>query len=142
MTLLHASCVAIDGKGVLLRGPSGSGKSDLALRLIDRGARLVCDDYGTLSTAKDHVQIAAPDPIAGKLEIRGVGIIDLPYTSPCRIYLLADLVDAEDEPRLPEPRGEVLLNGARPLPCVRLHAPAPSAPIKIEWALRSFGHTA
>ena len=75
--LLHATAVAIDGRAVLLRGPSGSGKSDLALRLIDAGARLVADDQSELSRRGDVLMVRAPATIAGLIEVRGLGILRL-----------------------------------------------------------------
>jgi serine kinase of HPr protein (carbohydrate metabolism regulator) len=60
---VHATCVAIDGRGILIRGRSGAGKSDLALRLIDRGARLVSDDYTILAASGGRLRAAAPPPM-------------------------------------------------------------------------------
>ena len=78
---LHASTVAIDGRAVLIPGPSGSGKSDLALRLLDRGFTLVSDDQTIVRRDGERLIASAPPTIAGKLEIRGVGIVD---DGPCR----------------------------------------------------------
>jgi HPr kinase/phosphorylase len=103
MPLVHGTCVAIDGAGVLLRGPSGSGKSDLALRLIDGGATLVADDQ-VLIEARDGALVAeAPASIANRLEVRGLGIVEAP-TAPARLRLLVDLMPPDDVSRLPEPR--------------------------------------
>ena len=74
---LHASTVALDGRAVLICGPSGSGKSDLALRLIDRGFRLVSDDQTIVRKEGSKLIASAPPTIHGKLEIRGLGIIDI-----------------------------------------------------------------
>ena len=78
--LLHASAVALGGRAVLLRGASGAGKSDLTLRLIDEGAQLVADDQVELTAdANGRMLIAAaPEAIAGMLEVRGIGILRLP----------------------------------------------------------------
>ena len=75
---IHASCVAIGGKGVLILGDSGAGKSDLALRLIDDGAKLVADDRTELYAARGTLCARAPKSIAGLIEVRGLGIIALP----------------------------------------------------------------
>ena len=133
--LIHASCVAIGDRAVLIAGRSGAGKSDLAMRLIDRGAVLVSDDY-TEVTAEDGVlRTRAPERIAGRIELRGVGILSLPFASDVPAALLVDL-DAAPE-RLPEPAGRELL-GAR-LPVIGLHGLEPSAPIKVEAALQLHG---
>ncbi len=102
MTIIHASCVSIDGLGILLRGPSGAGKSDLALRLIDDGATLISDDYCEVSVKNDALVATAPQAIAGKIEVRGVGIITLPFTPSVQIGLVVDLTPVEAIPRLPE----------------------------------------
>ncbi|MDE0940637.1 MAG: HPr kinase/phosphatase C-terminal domain-containing protein, partial [Pirellulales bacterium] len=78
-TLVHATCVAIGEVGVLLRGPSGSGKSDLALRLIEGGAKLVADDQVVLSEVAGSLLASAPAALRGKIEVRGCGILDIPY---------------------------------------------------------------
>ncbi|HJZ14329.1 MAG TPA: hypothetical protein VJ251_02575, partial [Stellaceae bacterium] len=75
--LVHATAIAIDGRAVLLRGPSGAGKSDLALRLIDGGARLVADDQAELRRAGERVMVRAPAEIAGLIEVRGIGILQV-----------------------------------------------------------------
>jgi serine kinase of HPr protein (carbohydrate metabolism regulator) len=132
---VHASCVAIGGRGVLIAGASGSGKSDLALRLIDRGARLVSDDYSLVRESGGRLVASAPGTIAGKLEIRGVGIVDLEPLDAVPLALHVDL-DARPD-RLPEP-GRVELAGLD-LPSVALAGLEASAPIKLEQALRLFG---
>lgn len=135
MTLIHASCVAIDGRAVLLAGRSGRGKSDLALRLIDRGARLVSDDYTELTGENGLLLASPPQRIAGKLEIRGVGIVAIEPVRSVPVALLADL-DAAPE-RLPQ-RDSRTIEGIT-LPVIALAALEGSAPIKLERALLCFG---
>ena len=93
---LHATCIAIEGYGILLRGPSGSGKSDLALRLIDQyaDAILVADDRVDVVVREGIVHVSAPPMIAGMLEVRGVGIAHVAYQDTACVHLLVDLVDA------------------------------------------------
>ena len=98
---IHASCVEVGGLGVLLRGASGSGKSDLALRLIEAGGRLVADDRTDLALAGGALLASSPSSIAGRLEVRGVGIVELPNVMSTRVGLAADLVAASDIERLP-----------------------------------------
>ncbi|HEX9965196.1 MAG TPA: aldolase [Allosphingosinicella sp.] len=133
--LVHASCVAIGGRAVLLGGRSGSGKSDLALRLVDRGAALVSDDYTELRRWGGRLLARAPAAIAGRIEVRGVGIVDLEPVSDVPVCLYADL-DARPE-RLPE-AGMIRLAG-EDIPRVALAALEPSAPLKLEYALVRFG---
>jgi serine kinase of HPr protein (carbohydrate metabolism regulator) len=133
--IVHASCVAIGGRGVLLGGRSGAGKSDLALRLIDRGAELVSDDYTELRRVGETVLAQAPATIAGKIEVRGVGLVELPEAAGIPVCLCVDL-DSVPE-RLPE-AGIVRLAGVD-IPLVALAALEPSAPVKLEHALVKFG---
>ncbi len=133
--IIHASCVAIGGRGVLLSGRSGTGKSDLTLRLLDRGAVLVSDDYTCLRVDDGRLRASAPPTIAGKLELRGVGILDMACAGEVPVCLLVDL---DDHPvRLPEPRARALAGIVVPL--VSLNALEASAPIKVELALSRFG---
>jgi serine kinase of HPr protein (carbohydrate metabolism regulator) len=133
---VRGTSVAIDGRGVLLRGDSGSGKSDLALRLVDRGAVLVSDDY-TEVRARDGLLLArAPATIAGKIEVRGVGIIILPAAADVPLCLLVDL-DRVPE-RLPEAPAPAEVAGTV-IPAVALAALEASAPLKVEAALRLYG---
>ena len=95
MIKVHATCVEWGGGAVVLRGPPGSGKSDLGLRLIDGGGRLVADDQVRLDVIKGSVVAGAPPSIAGKIEVRGLGVIDLPEESiraRANVVLIADLV--------------------------------------------------
>ncbi|HEY0112970.1 MAG TPA: HPr kinase/phosphatase C-terminal domain-containing protein [Allosphingosinicella sp.] len=132
---LHASCVSIGGRAVLLTGPSGSGKSDLAVRLIDRGAKLVSDDYTQVQLIEGRVLARAPERIAGKIELRGVGIVELPTAADVPVCLVADLSQAPE--RLPETRTTGIA-GAK-IPLVALAALEASAPLKLEHALQRFG---
>lgn len=132
---IHAGCVALGGRGVLIAGRSGAGKSDLALRLIDRGAVLVSDDYSALRPEGGQLLAAPPETIAGKIEVRGVGIMTMPFLRDVPIALLIDLdLDAE---RLPEPARHVVAGVE--LPVIGLNALEPSAPIKVEAALLLHG---
>jgi serine kinase of HPr protein (carbohydrate metabolism regulator) len=117
---LHATAVALSGSAVLLRGPSGSGKSDLALRLIGAGARLVADDRVELRADGGRLLAEPPAALRGLLEVRGVGIVEVPWTAPVPVALVCDLVSADAVERLPEPEAETLAGIA--LPRVRLHA--------------------
>ena len=138
MTVLHASCVAIGGRGVLLTGASGAGKSDLALRLIDRGATLVGDD-GVVIAARDGRLHAGPGPhIEGQIEVRGLGILAFPW----REAPLA-LAIALDQPvsRMPEELLPVQLIEGLTLPIIALDPFESSAPVKVEKALAMYGLT-
>jgi serine kinase of HPr protein (carbohydrate metabolism regulator) len=140
---VHATCVALRGKrgwrGLLLRGSSGSGKSDLALRLIDGGARLVADDQTELLATAGRVIARAPGTIAGLIEVRGVGIVRLArdqLVTQVTLALLVDLVPARQIERLPEPRRECLLGVE--LPVVALAPFEASAADKLRLAFRQF----
>ena len=116
MTFIHATCVALRVKAqwraVLLRGPSGSGKSDLALRLIEAGGRLVSDDQTHLARRGRSLVATPPPALAGMIEARGVGIVRLPRNqllAQATVALLADLVPPERIERLPEPQTETLV---------------------------------
>ncbi|HEX8216466.1 MAG TPA: HPr kinase/phosphatase C-terminal domain-containing protein [Allosphingosinicella sp.] len=132
---VHASCVAIGGRGVLLFGASGRGKSDLALRLIDRGAGLVSDDYTLVRAWEGRLYGSAPPAIAGKLEVRGVGIAAIESIAEAPVCLVVEL-DSEPE-RLPEPHRRSFLG--QELPAIALAALEASAPIKLELALALYG---
>lgn len=109
---IHATCVAFDDAGILLRGASGAGKSDLALRLIEAGAVLVADDRVRLTPGAGVVTASPPDELAGLLELRGLGLVRLPILTEAPICLVADLVSSGAPGRLPEPQW-CTLSGAR-----------------------------
>lgn len=100
---IHATCIAVDGAGVLLLGPSGAGKSDLALRLIDDGARLVADDRVLLTARGDRLIARAPVLLRGLLEVRGFGLIGVPAIDSAPVLVAIDLVAPDRIERLPEP---------------------------------------
>jgi HPr kinase/phosphorylase len=104
MIMVHGTTVALEGEGVLLRGPSGSGKSDLALRLIDAGARLVADDQTELTRTANGLTARSPATIAGKIEVRGVGILRVATVPSAVVRLVVDLVPPDGVERLPEPQ--------------------------------------
>ncbi|WP_134681640.1 HPr kinase/phosphorylase [Paracoccus ravus] len=112
--VLHASCVALDGKGLLILGASGAGKSSLALEMMARGAGLVADDR-TIVTARSGQLIAdCPSSLRGRIEARGIGILQARPAGPVALALAVDLDRAEPE-RLPPHRKLVLLDLGLPL---------------------------
>ncbi|MDB5716830.1 MAG: HPr kinase/phosphorylase [Sphingomonas bacterium] len=133
---LHASCVAIDDAAVLIVGRSGSGKSDLALRLIDRGAMLVSDDYTIVRREGAALRASAPATIAGMIEVRGIGIVPDAHIDDVAIALIVDL-DAAVE-RMPERLARRSICGI-PVPVLPLAGFEASTPIKLELALRRLG---
>jgi serine kinase of HPr protein (carbohydrate metabolism regulator) len=130
---LHATAVAIGGVAVLIEGPSGSGKSDLALRLIDRGAVLISDDQTLLIRAGSRLLARPPQTIAGKLEVRGVGILSMPHVADIPVAMLVTLQDQVQ--RMPDRR--IRRIAGIDVPEVAIEPFHSSAPIKIELALRN-----
>jgi serine kinase of HPr protein (carbohydrate metabolism regulator) len=134
---IHATSVMIDGRAVLLAGPSGCGKSDLALRLIDRGAKLVSDDYTALSARGGTLFASPPATIAGRIEVRNIGVDDMVFAPEAPVALLLALDEAPE--RLPsEPIPTRALLGVA-IPTLPLAAFEGSAAIKAEAALRLHG---
>jgi len=140
-TLVHASTVAIGGVAVLISGPPGCGKSDLALRLIGRGARLIADDQTVVEkTATGRLAARVPAAIAGRIEVRGLGLVSVPDAAApeeaCPVALAIDVKTSTSEvERLPEPAFTDLLGVA--VPTVAVFGFAASAPLVVETALET-----
>ena len=151
---MHATAVAISGVGVMIRGKSGSGKSDLALRLIDRGATLIGDDYVeirrrdgklllsppsslagyvNIQRSGDRLILSPPPSLAGKLEVRSLGILECDHVSDIELKLVIDL--KEDPDRFPLDKQVMILLGIA-APFCTLDAMETSAAIKAELALQ------
>lgn len=145
MTLLHATAVSLSGQALLLSGPSGAGKSQLALRLINRGAWLVADDQTVLRSVAGEIWASSPPTIAGKLEIRGVGIVAAPHQQAAPVRLALDLDPKGRAPaaimRIPDfshwqpPNA---LQNLRPIPCVPFDAFRPDAAEAVIAALAQY----
>lgn len=136
---VHASCVAIGGRGLLIAGPSGVGKSDLALRLIDRGAQLVSDDYTIVWRADGRLRARAPANITGLIEVRGVGIVSREALDEAPLALAINLERRPE--RLPDTPETWPIAGLS-LPVIGLSAHEASTTIKVELALDRYGLTA
>lgn len=150
---IHGSCIVLDqaalpfgapaDAGVLILGESGSGKSDLVLRLIERGAVLVADDRVELFCAGGNLWGRAPKRLAGLFEVRGVGIVALPFRGEAAIALAIALQDQDGISRLPErdtfrpPDGLALPSADWP-PLVRLCSRESSAPAKLVAAAAAY----
>lgn len=135
MIRVHGTSVSVGGEGILLRGPSGSGKSDLALRLIDEGAKLVADDQTDLTRRDLLLEMSAPATIAGLLEVRGLGIVRVPHVARAPLRLVVDLAKDEAIERLPEPRF-CTIDGVS-VPLLSLDPFAASAAAKLRLALKT-----
>ena len=132
---VHGTCVVVGDAGVLIRGGPGAGKSDLALRLIDDGARLVSDDRVRLQLRGGAVIASAPKAIKGMIEVNGIGLTRLEadrITGEAPLALLVDLVRAGGTERLPRPQEETVL-GVN-LPRIALSPFEASAPAKLRLA--------
>jgi HPr kinase/phosphorylase len=145
VTLVHATCIAVGGKGILLLGDPGSGKSDLALRLIDSPgsatgdkiltAQLVADDQVRLARVEDHLEAQAPEALAGLLEIRGVGIVRVKHLDSIRVNLAVRLRSQAEIERMPDlAEQQHVLLGIR-IPLVEIDPAAASAPARIRAAV-------
>ena len=126
----------MEGRAVLITGPSGSGKSDLTLRLLDRGFALVSDDQTIVRRDGDRLIAAAPPNIAGKLEIRGIGIIDIEAVKDMPVALLVELTS--EIQRVPDDSRERPILGV-PLPLISIDAMTASAASKVALALDRMG---
>jgi serine kinase of HPr protein (carbohydrate metabolism regulator) len=133
---IHASSVAVEGRAILISGPSGSGKSDLALRLLDRGFTLVSDDQTIVRRDGDRLIATAPATIAGKLEIRGIGIVELDHVEDSPVGLIVELTS--DIERLPDDSRERPILGVS-IPLITIDAMTASAPSKVALALDRMG---
>lgn len=139
---VHATALALGGKAVLIRGPSGAGKSDLALRCISAPrlphlpsrAELVADDQVEIRRMGNGIEVSAPPAIAGKLEVRGLGVLDLPYRASARLVLVVDLVAPDDVPRYPLEEITTIFLG-QAVPTLRLTPFEASAPAKVMLAV-------
>ncbi|HEX3863056.1 MAG TPA: HPr kinase/phosphatase C-terminal domain-containing protein [Stellaceae bacterium] len=131
--LIYATAIALDGHAVLLRGFSGTGKSDLGLRLIDAGGRLVADDQCEIHPRDGTLMVRAPLALAGLIEVRGLGIVRLDAMPEAPLALIADLVPSNLIERMPMRRSERILGVTVPVTAI---APfEASAPAKLRIAL-------
>ena len=147
--LIHGTCIAIGAEGVLLVGKPGSGKSDLALRLIDQSgsglsgiqktAQLVADDQVIIRKVGGALVASAPASLKGKLEIRGLGIAELSVAAQVRLRLAVRLTPSAEIERLPDlDRGRMDILGLA-VPLILLDPLNASAPARLRAALDQFG---
>ena len=147
--LIHGTCVALGRWAALLRGPSGSGKSDLALRFLFLARRgpaaldppaLIADDQVSIRHDGERLLVTAPESIRGQMEVRGLGIVGVKPGAEAELVLVVDLVDPSDMERTPAENVTVRVAGAD-LPLLRLAPFEASAPIKLALALARSGRT-
>ncbi|MFP6711390.1 MAG: HPr kinase/phosphatase C-terminal domain-containing protein [Rhodospirillales bacterium] len=137
MSQIHATAISIDGAGVLLRGPSACGKSDLALRLVDQldgGAQLIADDRVDANTIEGNVQLSAPETLYGMIEVRGLGIVKLETIAEAPLRLIVDLKPYAEIDHMPEPQ-EDEIEGVS-VPVIEIDPFETSAIAKIKIALQ------
>jgi hypothetical protein len=133
--LANIACVAIGARAVLIEGPPGSGKSSLALALIDRGATLVGDDGVTLEPRDGHLWASPPPNIAGLIELRNLGLMPLPTTeAPLALVVRLD----REAPRFID-AAEQAERAGHPLPLVALDPRGAVLPLLVEHALKTYG---
>jgi serine kinase of HPr protein (carbohydrate metabolism regulator) len=139
--LVHGTCVALGRRGALLRGKPGSGKSDLALRFLALAGdgtlkpSLVADDQVFVEGADHRLLASPPSTIAGKIELRGLGILEVPFLGEAELVLVCDLVEPKEVPRMPDEHGERVVIAGVPVPVLKLAPFELSAPLKLKMAL-------
>lgn len=139
----HATCIARRGRAALLRGPSGSGKSDLAFRFLETysDAWLIADDQVILSGEDSCVYASAPNALKGLLEVRGLGIVSRAVPADTKLFpvaLIIDLTPRHVLPRIAEPEFETVIGVD--IPVIPLAAFEVSAPQKLALALETIGN--
>ena len=143
-TRTYGTCVALGATAALLVGPSRAGKSDLALRFVmsslNEGgvARLVADDQVLLNIENDRLIARPPVVLAGKIEVRGLGILTIPYREEAELRLIIQLCKSEDVPRMPPECLPTQELGGKTLPVLLLAPFEISAPLKLRLALMQF----
>jgi HPr kinase/phosphorylase len=148
--VIHGSCIAVNGHGVLLLGAPGSGKSDLTLRLLDhqgagtsgrlRGAMLVADDQVVIRREGKILVASAPPALAGKLEVRGIGIVTAPAAHQVELGLAVRLTPAAEIERMPDLAGSRFDILGLSIPLILLDPEKASAPARIRAALDHIGY--
>ncbi|MGN6148537.1 MAG: HPr kinase/phosphorylase [Rhizomicrobium sp.] len=153
MVNIHASCVVLaeagkvfgapEDAGILLLGESGKGKSDLALRLMERGAKLVADDRTEIYAQDGALHARAPKSLAGLIEARGLGIVAAPFVAEARIALAVEMIEEGYVPRMPQPEKyvtppELAIHEDERPPLIWLSPFEASAPAKIVLAAAAF----
>ncbi len=142
-TQIHATAIALDDRAALILGPPGSGKSDLALRCILQGGwidgrhclgQLVADDQVIVEDSVRGLIARSPDAIAGQIEVRGVGIVEVPSVESARLVLAVELAEPAAIVRLPDPQPSMTLLGAE-IPLLRVAPFEASAHLKVLLAL-------
>lgn len=131
--LLHGSCAALEGEGILFLAPPGGGKSDLLLRLLGQGWVLVADDQVMLEADQGLLRASPPQALAGRMEVFGLGLLAGLAWAPAALRCIARLVPQAELPRLPEP--EAWSAQGVTLPLLRLNGAAASAPDILRRAL-------
>jgi HPr kinase/phosphorylase len=133
MNQFYATAVTYCGFGILIRGPSGSGKSDLALRLIDDGAGLVADDQVVIKSVGQELYLSPPDSLSGLIEVRGVGVIKIEYVRDIRLCLIVELDPRNEIQRIPKIKEELIKK--IPVPVINMYAFESSVLAKIKIIL-------
>jgi len=140
--LVHGTCVAFGRRAALLRGNPGAGKSDLALRVLslpDEGEdrpSLVADDQVWIEARPGDGLLASPPPaLAGKIEVRGLGIVEVPFLPEAELVLVCDLVNEEEVPRMPPESWDRATIAGVAVPLMKLAPFEASAPLKLKMAL-------
>ena len=141
---IHATLVQLFGFGVLLRGPSNSGKSSIALRLLDEAEQsrtpcsLIADDQVILASKVDHLFGMVPDHLFGKIEVRGVGIIDVEARPECMIDLVVDLVPHQSFERMPDEKLDYVTIAGVKMRRIFIAERNPDASVIIRTILKAF----
>ncbi len=136
LPVLQATCVLVGAAAVLIRGEPGSGKSSLAAALLSRDGprrlvRLGADDAVFLRAAGGRLVAIAPPPVAGLLEMRGLGLLVRPHEGRAVVRLIVDLVDPRDVERLPGPPDSTATVAGVVLPRLALPVRDPAAPERV-----------